>query len=87
MFVGATTLLTTAHSAEERVRAQAANDFIVFGTTAGTAFLSGVLHAHGGWAGLNLVLLPALAVALALLLWHRRQRQRAAAAEAATAAA
>lgn len=76
MFVGATTLLSTAYRPEERMRAQAANDFIVFGTTACTAFLSGVLHAKAGWAGLNLALLPPLAVALSLLLWLRR-RQRA----------
>jgi hypothetical protein len=37
MFVGATNLLGEAHSAEERVRAQTANDFIVFGTVACTA--------------------------------------------------
>ncbi|MBW8268526.1 MFS transporter [Caldovatus aquaticus] len=84
MFVGATTLLATAYRPEERMRAQAANDFIVFGTTACTAFLSGVLHAKAGWAGLNLALLPPLAVALALLAWFRR-RQRAAAAAVAPA--
>jgi hypothetical protein len=32
MFVGATSLLATAYAPHERVRAQAANDFIVFGT-------------------------------------------------------
>ncbi|MBX6375687.1 MAG: MFS transporter, partial [Acetobacteraceae bacterium] len=84
MFVGATTLLSTAYRPEERMRAQAANDFIVFGTTACTAFLSGVLHAKAGWAGLNLALLPALAVALSLLLWLRR-RQRAGAVAAVSA--
>ena len=52
------------------MRAQAANDFIVFGTVAGTAFLSGALHAHAGWAALNLMLLPALAVALGLVGWQ-----------------
>ncbi|MES2710316.1 MAG: MFS transporter [Pseudomonadota bacterium] len=70
MFVGATALLATSHAPEERVRAQAANDFIVFGTVACTAFLSGALHAQAGWAALNLVLLPALAVALGLVGWQ-----------------
>ncbi len=64
MFTGATTLLAEAHDTAERVRAQAANDFIVFGTVACTAFSSGWLHATGGWATLNLLLLPALALAL-----------------------
>ena len=45
MFVGATTMLSTAYSPEERVRVQAANDFMVFGTVACTAFASGAIHA------------------------------------------
>jgi MFS family permease len=67
MFTGATTLLAESHSAEERVRAQAANDLIVFGTVACTAFSSGLVHALGGWAALNLMLLPALGLALWLM--------------------
>ncbi|MDB5315808.1 MAG: transporter [Rhodospirillales bacterium] len=70
MFVGATALLATSHAPEERVRAQAANDFIVFGTVACTAFLSGAIHAQAGWAALNLMLLPALVVALGLVGWQ-----------------
>lgn len=80
MFVGATTLLATSYSPQERVRAQAANDFIVFGTVACTAFLSGFLHARFGWSILNLTLLPPLVVALALLAWQRTRAARAAAA-------
>jgi MFS family permease len=70
MFVGATTLLATAHAPAERVRAQAANDTIVFGTVACTAFASGAIHAAAGWVALNLVVLPALVVALGLLAWQ-----------------
>ncbi|MCI0752876.1 MFS transporter [Teichococcus vastitatis] len=72
MFVGATTLLSEAHRPEERVRAQAANDFIVFGTVACTAFASGAIHAQAGWTMLNLLLFPALALALGLMLLQRR---------------
>jgi len=68
MFQGATNLLATAHSAAERVRAQAANDFIVFGTVAFTALSSGAVHAGFGWNVLNLALLPALGIALAMVL-------------------
>ena len=71
MFTGATTLLAEAHTPTERVRAQTANDFIVFGTVACTAFLSGFVHARFGWDVLNLTLLPPLAIALGLLLWQR----------------
>ena len=76
MFVGATTLLATAHRPEERVRAQAANDTIVFGTVACTAFLSGAVHNHAGWAVLNLATLPPIALAIGLIAWqwHRGGR-------------
>jgi MFS family permease len=72
MFTGATNLLGESHRPEERVRAQTANDFIVFGTVACTALGSGVLHAGAGWNVLNLAVLPTLAVAVALVLWPRR---------------
>lgn len=77
MFVGATTLLAESHSPEERVKAQAANDFIVFGTVAATALSSGAVHAAGGWWALNLALIPALAVAVALLALRGRWRAAA----------
>lgn len=67
MFTGATTLLGESHTPEERVRAQAANDLIVFGTVGCTAFGSGMIHALGGWAALNLLLIPALALAVWLV--------------------
>ncbi|MBL6454487.1 MFS transporter [Belnapia sp. T6] len=76
MFVGATNLLATAHAPEERVRAQAANDTIVFGTVACTAFLSGAVHAQAGWAVLNLAVLPALALALGLIAWQAARAPR-----------
>ena len=58
MSVGGTTLLATAHDPHERVRVQATNDFIVFGTVACTAFASGAIEATGGWAALNLMVVP-----------------------------
>jgi MFS family permease len=76
MFVGATTLLGSAHAPEERVRAQAANDLLVFGTVACTAFLSGAVHDRAGWDVMNLVILPPLLAVLALLLWQRLRRPR-----------
>ena len=58
MFVGATALLATAHDANERVRVQATNDFIVFGTVAVTALLSGTIESSLGWTALNVAVLP-----------------------------
>ena len=51
MFVGGTTLLTTAYAPAERVRVQATNDFIVFGTVACTAFTSGAVQATARLGG------------------------------------
>ena len=85
MFVGATALLSTAHDASERVRAQVANDFIVFGTVAITAFTSGALHRDAGWIAVNAAVVPPVLLALALVLWHRisqRNRQALAAVRA-----
>jgi MFS family permease len=77
MFVGATALLATAHDAQERVRAQAANDFIVFGTVALTSFSSGALHSVGGWAAVNGAVVPPVLVAIALVTWHQLRRSAA----------
>jgi MFS family permease len=71
MFVGATTLLATAHAPAERVRAQAANDFIVFTTVTLTAFTSGALHDALGWAAVNFSVVPFVLVAIGLVVWHR----------------
>ena len=70
MFVGGTTLLANAHDAHERVRVQATNDFIVFGTVACTAFASGAIEANGGWPSLNLAVVPPVLIAVALVTWH-----------------
>ncbi|MDB5414209.1 MAG: transporter, partial [Rubritepida sp.] len=74
MFVGATALLATSYAPHERVRAQAANDFIVFGTVACTAFLSGYVHARFGWNVLNLTLIPPLVAAMCLLAWQKARK-------------
>jgi MFS family permease len=79
MFVGATALLATAHDAIERVRAQAANDFIVFGTVTATSFTSGALLNGAGWVAVNAAVVPPVLAALALVLWHQARRARLAA--------
>ncbi|HUN44013.1 MAG TPA: MFS transporter [Acetobacteraceae bacterium] len=76
MFVGGTTLLTTAYAPAERVRVQATNDFIVFGTVACTTLLSGAVQATVGWTPLNLTLVPPVLIAVALIAWHRMGRAR-----------
>lgn len=80
MFVGGTTMLTTAYAPHERVRVQATHDFIVFGSVACTALSSGAIHMTWGWSVLNLSLLPQLAIALVVVGWHWVARSRVAAA-------
>jgi len=75
MFVGGTTLLSTAYETHERVRVQATNDFVVFGTVALTALGSGAIHATLGWDALNLSVLPPVVIALALVIWHWLARE------------
>jgi MFS family permease len=53
MFVGATTLVTTTYHASERGKAQALNDFLIFGTTAASSFMAAFLLERLGWAALN----------------------------------
>lgn len=63
LFVGATVLLATAHRPEESARAQAANDFLVLGSAAAATFAAGAMHSAFGWSGINLSVLPILALA------------------------
>ena len=75
MFIGATTLVTESHSNEERAKVQGLNEFLVFGTTATTSFLSGKTLFAGGWTVVNLISLPMTALGLAAVIWlmlHRR---------------
>ena len=78
MFVGGTTLLTTAYSPEERVRVQATHDFIVFGSVAMTALTSGAVQATQGWEVLNLTVVPPVLIAFVVVGWHWLARTRVA---------
>ena len=68
-FVGATTLLATAHTAEEQAKVQGFNDFLVFGLVSMASFGSGaLLHAHG-WNAVQIAVIPGVIVALGALAW------------------
>ncbi len=77
MFVGGTTLLTTAYDPMERVRVQGLHDFIVFASVACTAVSSGAVHMKAGWEVLNLTLVPPVIFALAVVGWHWVAKRRA----------
>ena len=53
LFVGATTLLTTTYRPAERGKAQAFNDFMVFGTTTTASLMASVVLELKGWEVLN----------------------------------
>jgi MFS family permease len=76
MFVGGTTLLTTAYAPEERVRVQATHDFIVFGSVAVTAVTSGAVQQMLGWDVLNLTVVPPVLIAFLVVGWHWAARSR-----------
>ena len=74
-FIGATTLLSSAHAPEERGRIQGINDLVVFGgVTAASLASGGLMNCSGtgviaGWQAVNLAMLPFLVLAGASLIW------------------
>jgi len=74
-FIGASTMLTGAHSPEERGRIQGLNDMIVFGfVTLASVASGGLMNCSGssvihGWNSVNLAMIPLLALAGSALIW------------------
>ncbi|MGH8166746.1 MAG: MFS transporter [Woeseiaceae bacterium] len=72
LYIGGTTMLTLTYSMSERFKAQAVNEFSVFGTSAAASLLAGtVMHIYG-WYTLVLLPGPLLLVILAGLYVVRR---------------
>ena len=67
LFVGATTLLTTTYRPAERGKAQAFNDFMVFGTTATASLMASVVLEVEGWAMLNYMAFALVCVAMLVI--------------------
>lgn len=74
LFVGGTTLLPRSYSAPERFKAQAANDFVVFGSQAIASLSAGWFLFSFGWNAILLGCLPFLAVAFGLAIWQLRAK-------------
>ena len=67
LYVGGTTMLTLTYAASERFKAQAANEFSVFGTSAAASLMAGtVIHLYG-WTTLILLPMPVLLLILLAL--------------------
>ena len=72
LYVGGTTMLTYTYSIEERFRAQAVNEFLVFGTSATASLLAGTVMYYFGWFRLMLIPIPILVMICIALLVIRR---------------
>jgi MFS family permease len=80
LFIGATSLVVTCYRPNERGKAQALNDFLVFGTTAMASFLAGFAQERLGWGPLNRASIALVVIAAAAIGWLWLQRRREAAA-------
>ena len=74
LFVGATTLVTTCYRPNERGKAQALNDLLVFSTTATSSFMAGFLQDRWGWQPLNWFSVLLIVAAAVAVIWLRYQR-------------
>lgn len=82
-FIGATTMLASAHTPEERGRMQGLNDMIVFGfVTLASLASGGLMNCSGGtpvegWTSVNLAMVPFLVLAGGALIWLVMQPKEA----------
>lgn len=72
LYVGGTTMLTYTYAIEERFRAQAVNEFLVFGTSATASLLAGSVMHYLGWTQLMLIPIPFLIMICVALVTVRR---------------
>ena len=72
LYIGGTTMLTLTYSMAERFKAQAVNEFSVFGTSAIASLLAGTVMYYYGWYTLVLLPIPLLLVIVAGLFIVRR---------------
>lgn len=76
-FIGATSMVTECYRPAERAKVQALNDFLVFGTVAVASFGSGQLLHTVGWNGINIGMLPLVAVVVVLVALQSRKLKAA----------
>ncbi|MEZ9252970.1 MFS transporter [Vibrio cyclitrophicus] len=75
MFIAATGLFSQSYQLQNKAKAQAFNEFVVFGCVTITAMLSGWLESTAGWQNLNIYVLPfVLAVILLFAFSARKSR-------------
>ncbi|RFC65133.1 MFS transporter [Fulvimarina endophytica] len=67
-FIGATAMVASVYTPQERAKTQGFHDFVLFSLVALASFLSGKVYVGAGWDVMNWVVLPVVAVCLAALL-------------------
>jgi MFS family permease len=78
-YIGATTMITGAHTVQERGRMQGLNDLLVFGgVTMASLSSGGLMNCSGGsveegWAAVNMAMVPFLVLAGGALIWLAMQ--------------
>jgi len=75
LFVSGTALLITSYKEAEKYRAQAFNDFLVFGFQAIAALSAGWLLSATSWKTINLMSLPLLALLLVVIWWSHMKKK------------
>ena len=73
LFIGGTTLLTRCYSSAERFKAQAVNDFAVFGFQALASLSAGTVIFMAGWEVVNGLNLPLLMITFGVI-WKLRDQ-------------
>jgi MFS family permease len=73
LYVGGTTMLTLTYSISERFKAQAVNEFCVFGTSAVASLMAGTVMHFYGWYALVLLPMPLLLAIFAGLVIVRNE--------------
>jgi MFS family permease len=77
MYIGGTTLLTETYRPEERTKAQAFNEFVMFAAVTLISFATGWILQNFGWSGVQYVAFAILAAALGVLAWAGLHRSNA----------
>ncbi|PTO60243.1 MFS transporter [Vibrio splendidus] len=73
MFIAATGLFSQSYQSQNKAKAQAFNEFIVFGCVTITAMLSGWLESTAGWQNLNIYVLPFVLAVILLFAFSARK--------------
>ncbi|MCY9828654.1 MFS transporter [Vibrio chagasii] len=73
MFIAATGLFSQSYQPQNKAKAQAFNEFVVFGCVTVTALLSGWLESTAGWQNLNIYVLPFVLAVIILFAFSARK--------------